>query len=126
MTPHGMKTKAGQLLTQYLRQISEEMTEVIKDPKTGEDRMATKAEALARKIWRDALGYAEIKVKDNQAVEFIVAPSRAAQSIVFDRIEGRAPLSVAEGADKLTAAKKVSEEGKKRISEAGKTNVSSD
>lgn len=124
---HGTRTRAGQLLSQYLREIANEETEMVKDPKTGEDRMATKAEALARSIWRDALGYKEkVPGKDGSLIELIHLPVRVAQSIVFDRIEGRAPASVAEGADKMTAAERVSEQGLKRISEAGKVDVNSD
>ena len=117
---HGLRTRAGQLLSAYLREISEEETELIHDPNSGEDRMATKAEALARRIWQDALGYAE-QVKDTHGVliNLVHPPNRAAQSILFDRVEGRAPVSVNEGAEKMTAAEKVTEQGVKRISKAG-------
>lgn len=121
---HGIRTKAGQLLSAYLRQIAEEKTEMI--TVDGEDRMATKAEALARSIWRDALGYKEkVMDKDSKLVELVHLPVRAAQAIVFDRIEGRAPASTGEGAGKLTAAQKVTEQSKKRISEAGKVDAGS-
>lgn len=124
MSPHGVRTRAGQLLSAYLREISNEETETVRDPKSGEDRMATKAEALARSIWRDALGYTETKVNsEGKRIELVHPPIRAAQSIVFDRIEGRAPASVTEGADKLTAAERVTEQVQKRISEAGKINA---
>lgn len=121
---HGVRTRAGQLLSQYLREISNEETEMVADPKTGEDRMATKAEALARRIWQDALGWTETVInKDGEAVKLSHLPSRAAQTIVFDRIEGRAPASTGESAGKLTAAERVSEQSVKRISEAGKINA---
>ena len=120
---HGLRTKAGQLLSQYLREISEEKTELIHDPNSGEDRMATKAEALARGIWQDALGYTEkVITKEGGLIDLIHPPNRTAQSIVFDRIEGRAPISVNEGDKKITAAEKVTEQGVKRIAEAGNLN----
>ena len=53
----GHKTKAGKLLSSFIRAISEEQTEFIKADGGGEDRMATKAEALARIMWKEALGY---------------------------------------------------------------------
>ncbi len=113
---HGLRTKAGQLLSQYLREISEEETELIHDPNSGEDRMATKAEALARRIWQDALGYSEqVKAKEGGFIDLIHPPNRAAQSILFDRVEGRAPASVNEGDKKITAAEKVTEQVQKRI-----------
>lgn len=71
MSEHGTKTRTGKLLSYYLRQISEEITEYVKDPITGEDRLATKAEALARKIWQDALGHKETTVRDSKLIEVI-------------------------------------------------------
>lgn len=118
---HGMRTRAGQLLSAYLREISNEETEMVRVD--GVDRIATKAEALARNIWRDALGYSEMKKdKDGNLIELVHVPIRAAQCIVFDRIEGRAPASMSEGADKLTAAERVTEQSQKRIAGAGKLN----
>jgi len=125
MNRHGKQTRAGKLLSYYLRHIAEEKTEIIKDPDTGEDRMATKAESLARKIWADALGHIETTVENGKRIERIIKPSRAAQSLIYDRLEGRSPLSVTEKDEKLTAAERVSEQGKKRISEAGGLNAGS-
>ncbi len=120
MNKHGKQTKAGQLLSYWLRTISEEVTEFVKDPVSGEDRMATKAEALARLMWRDALGYSKMVKGKSGEVETIVAPVRAAANIIFDRTEGRVPNSTVEGSEKLTAADKVSEQGIKRINKAGR------
>ena len=124
---HGLRTRAGQLLSAYLREISEEETELIHDPNSNEDRMATKAEALARRIWQDALGYTEqTKSKDGVLIDLVHPPNRAAQSILFDRVEGRAPASVNEGDKKITAAEKVTEQGAKRIAKAGNLNNGTD
>ena len=120
MKKHGKQTKAGQLLSHWLRTISEEVTEFVKDPVTGEDRIASKAEALARLMWRDALGYSKMVKGKSGEVETIVAPVRAAANIIFDRTEGRVPNSTVEGSEKLTAADKVTEQGAKRIADAGK------
>lgn len=116
---HGVRTKAGQLLSAYLRQIAEEVTETVKDPKTGEDRMATKAEALARLIWRDALGYTETQIIKGERIEIQRAPSRAAASMLYDRVEGRAPASTGDDKGGVTAADKVTEQATKRIAKAG-------
>lgn len=117
MSEHGMRTKAGKLLSAYIRQIAEETTETVKDPVSGEDRMATKAEKLARDVWRDALGWKEMEIKNGQAVETIHFPSKIARAMLFDRIEGRAPLTIGEGDDKISVSERVSEQGKKRINE---------
>ncbi len=113
------KKKGGQLLSQYLRKISEEVTECITEA-NGDSRMVSKAEALAYMIWKDALGHKQqVRGKDNVMVETIIAPVRAAQNIIFDRTEGRVPNISVEGADKLTAADKISEQGLERIQKAG-------
>lgn len=115
MKKHGKQTKSGQLLSHYLRQISGEVTEMVDRPDEGEV-LVSKAEALARMMWCDALGSKKIV----KGVETIVVPVRAAQNTIFDRIEGRVPNSQVEGSEKLTAADKVSEQGTKRIADAGK------
>ena len=115
MTPHGARTKAGQILSGMIRDIMEEETEFIKDDE-GNDRMATKAEALARTIVKRALGYKEI-VKNSVGVdeEIVHQPDRTYVQIVFDRVEGRVPQSLTEGEEKMTAAEKVTEQGVNRI-----------
>ena len=115
MNERGMRTRAGKLLSSYIRQIAEEETELIKDPKTGDDKMATKAEALARLIWKKALGYVEQNTQDGKLVDIHYHPDKYLMSLLFDRIEGRAPITVGEGDDKITVAERVSEQGKKRI-----------
>lgn len=121
-----MRTRAGKLLSSYIRQIAEEVTELIKDPGSGEDRMATKAEALARLIWKKALGFTEQKVEKGELVDYCHHPDKYLMSLLFDRIEGRAPITVGEGDEKVTVAERVSEQGKKRITEAGELSDSRD
>ena len=117
MNSHGKKSKAGKLLTRFLETIAEEETELIIDPKTGEDRIATKAEKLARIIWRDALGYTERDIKND--VDVIHAPNQHRMNMIFERMEGRAPVAGEDTKGKITAAERVSELGKSRISKAG-------
>jgi len=111
------KTKAGKILTRYLELIAEEKTETVKDPMTGEDRMATKAEALARLIFKRALGYTELDVKSG--ADIVHQPEQSKIGIIFDRIEGKAPMAGEDTQGKITAAERVSEVGKKRIADAG-------
>lgn len=126
ISPAGLKVKAGKLLSAYLRQIGEEITEMITDPVTGGDRMATKVEALSRQIWRDALGYTEQIVEKGQLKDIYHNPSNIARAIIFDRMEGRAPLAIGESDEKLTAADRITEQGKKRITKAGKLDARTD
>jgi len=110
------KTKAGKILTRYLEVIAEEKTEMIQGA-DGKDFMATKAEALARIIWRRALGYTELNVKDG--VDIVHQPEQSKIGLIFDRMEGKAPVAGEDTKNKITAADKVSEIGKSRISKAG-------
>ena len=116
MSEHGARTKTGRLLSSFIRQIAEEQTEMVTDP-DGEDRMVTKAEALARLIWKRALGYKEINIVKEVPVEITHHPDRALMGLLFDRMEGRAPVSINEGDEKITVVERVSEQGKKRINE---------
>ena len=120
MSKRGKQTKAGLILTGIIRDIAEEPTEFLKGKDGSEDRMVTKAEALARMIWLRALGYTEKKVNGKgDDVEVTHAPDRVYVGMILDRMEGRVPQSLVEGDEKLTAADKVSEQGKSRIAKAG-------
>ena len=114
---HGKKVKAGKLLNQFLREIAQELTEVIKDPETGDDRMGTKAEALVRNMWKMALGYTEQRVVGKDLVDTKYAPDKSMMARIFDRIEGKVPMSVDVGKQKVTAAKRLSAENTKRMNE---------
>ena len=119
----GKRTQAGKLLTSFIRDIAEEETEFIKNSDSVEDKMATKAEALARLIWKRALGFEEIKEdKNGVPITLVHAPDKGCIAVIFDRMEGKAPAALDEGAEKLTAAERVSEQGKKRIAEVGGLN----
>ena len=119
---HGIKTKAGMLLSKYIKEIADEQTEMLKreDTNEDEDRMATKAEALARVVWKYALGFNEQIIKKNKdGVEIKAtvphAPNTVYIGMILDRTEGRAPL-MADGKDgKLSIPDRVSQEGKNRI-----------
>jgi len=117
----GHKIRAGKLLSNYIRLIAEEETEFIKDV-DGEDKMVTKAEALARLIWKKALGYKEINIVKDLPVETTYHPDKYLMGLLFDRMEGRAPITVGDSDGKMTTAERVSEQGKKRIESAGGIN----
>jgi hypothetical protein len=108
----GDKMRAGTLLSSFLRKIAQESTELVADPNQG-DRMATKAEALARLMWKMALGYKEEDVKTGKAV--IVHPDKGMMSLLFDRIEGRASMSGDLNPNKRTVADRISEQSKDRL-----------
>jgi hypothetical protein len=110
----GDKIRAGTLLSSYLRRIAQEQTELVADPDRG-DRMGTKAEALARLMFKMALGYAEEVIENGKVVVNAVRPDRGMIALIWDRIEGRAPLSGDPDAKKHTIADRVSEQSKVRL-----------
>lgn len=111
------KQKAGRLLSKFLRQIAEEKTECLKID--GEDTMVTKAEALARLMWKMALGSKENEVKDGKLIEVVRHPDKSMISLVYDRIEGKAPM-MEDSKPSRSVADKVDEQGRHRIAQAGK------
>jgi hypothetical protein len=118
----GVKTKAGQLLSRFLRQISEEVTEL--DQKDGEDVLVSKAEKLARIMFKEALGYKEIELgKNGGRKEIIHRPDKYMLALLFERIEGRAPLAQDDG-NKRDVPDRVDDQAKSRISAAGEISES--
>jgi hypothetical protein len=76
----GQKHRAGRLISEYLRAVGQEKTEVATifiDPDTGEKRIISKAEAMARDIWKKALESEDAKEK----LEY--------RKIIIDRCDGK-------------------------------------
>jgi hypothetical protein len=103
----GSKARAGRLLSHHLRVIAQEDTEL-----GPEGDMVTKAEALARTMFKLALGS---KVVDKNGVEIISVPDRGMIALIWDRIEGRAAQTDTSDDKRMTLPKKVSAENKKRL-----------
>lgn len=111
--------KAGKLLTKFIRQIAEEPTEFIKS-EDGDDRMASKAEAMARKMWRIALGWTECIIADSgPPIEVIHPPDQKMMALLMDRMEGRAATAVEDDSSRPSTAQRINEQGMKRIADAG-------
>ena len=76
----GSKKRAGRLVSSYLRAIGTEKTEiadVFTDPDTGKKKIISKAEALARDIWKQAL--------ENEDADLRLKYRK----LVLDRVEGK-------------------------------------
>ena len=124
MSELGDKARAGRMLSEALRQIAQEKTEVFTD-EDGDSRMVTKAEALARLKWKQALGYTEeITVEQpdgTRAIKTTIhAPDNAAALLILDRIEGKVSQIDVDEKKRPTAAQKVSELSKNRINALSK------
>lgn len=122
-TEHGKLTRAGQLLSQFIRDIALEKTALVKID--GEDQIVSKAEALARLVWKKALGYTEQIKEDGVLVDHIHVPDRTMIALLWDRMEGRAPLMNPDKKGGRTIADKISEQGKKRINKLAKSSLKS-
>lgn len=103
----GSKARAGRLLSHHLRVIAQEATEM-----NNEGDMISKAESLARTMFKLALGSKEV---DKHGVEIISVPDRGMIALIWDRIEGKAAPTDAADDKKMTLPKKVSAENKKRL-----------
>jgi hypothetical protein len=110
----GQKARAGALLSGYLRAIGTENTEVVIDDvplgcPPGMPKLVSKAEALARHIWRKALRH-----KDDEGVTH--EPDLNYVRIVLERIEGKAGTMAEEkGETRETVPEKVSRLGVERL-----------
>ena len=128
---HGKKIAAGKLLSKFIREIASEICDdpVIK-AKGEEAVMLTKAEAIARYIFKLALGYEEsVDVLDKVGKKIgirpeVHRPDKWAINIIWDRLEGRVGAAdLKGGSDKASLADKVSEQGKKRLSQIAKSSI---
>jgi hypothetical protein len=125
---HGKKVVAGKLLSKFIREIASEIHDDPVIKVRGEDAvMLTKAEALARYMWKAALGYEESVDVYKNGVKTGVRPEvhkpdKTFIGMIWDRMEGRAAtIDAKSGSDKASLADKVSEQGKKRLGQIAKS-----
>jgi len=128
MAKRKTKETANRLLTRFLDSVSREETELVEDPDSGA-RMASKCEAMARLMFKMALGYKETVEQDIVEegkktgvidIEVIHKPDKQMIALVYDRLEGKAVPAEDASKHKSSIADKVSNEGVKRIEQAGK------
>ena len=133
ISEHGKKIAAGKLLSKYIKEIASEIHDDPVIKARGEEAvMLTKAEAIARHIFKLALGYEEAEdVFDKTGKKTGIKqvkhrPDKWAINVIWDRIEGRvgaADLKV--GSDKASLVDKVSAQGKKRLGQIVKSSLKS-
>lgn len=109
----GDKAHAGRLLSEFLRRIAQEKTELANVD--GEDILVTKAEKMARNMFKIANGYEEFDPKKNKTV--VHKPNAGMIALIFDRMEGRAAPTNLNEDKKRTLPKKVSAENRKRLND---------
>ena len=117
----GDKARAGRLLSDYLRRIAQEQTEFVEGPDG--DIMVSKAEALARLMFKLALGWTEDDVKTGK--KKVHNPSAGMIALIWDRIEGRSVPLTGDDKQKRTLPNKVSDENLKRMNKLATGNSGS-
>jgi len=124
---HGKKVIAGKLLSKFIREIANEIHD---DPKGEDAVMVSKAEAIARYIWKVALGYEEsVDVCDKTGKKTgirpeVHKPDKWAINLIWDRLEGRVGAADLKGShDKAKLVDKVSAQGKKRLDQIAKSSL---
>jgi len=130
---HGKKIAAGKLLSKFIREIASEICDDPEIKAKGEDAvMITKAEKIARYIFKLALGYEEtVDVLDKGGKKIgikpvIHRPDKWAINIIWDRLEGRVGAADPKSSgDKAKLSDRVSEQGKKRLSQIAKSSLKS-
>jgi hypothetical protein len=128
---HGKKVIAGKLLSKFIKEIAGEICDDPVIKAKGEDAvMLTKAEAIARYIFKLALGYEEsVDVLDKVGKKIgirpeVHRPDKWAINIIWDRLEGRVgQADLKAGSDKASLTDKVSEQGKKRLGQIAKSSL---
>lgn len=120
-TIKGAKQRAGLILSSMLRNIAEEVTEMV--TVDGVDRMVSKAEALVRLGFKHALGFTEQKVVGGELTDIVHPPDRTWGAMLWDRMEGRVAAVEPGKKEKRTVADRVGDQNKKRLNAAAKRAV---
>ncbi len=121
----GQKSRAGHLLSGYLRAIGTETDQVVIEDTPegcppGLPRIVSKAEALARFIWRKALPHKDDEGKQHE-------PDIRYVHIVLERVEGKAGVIDADkDAGRETIPEKVSRLGVERLNRIAKETMASE
>lgn len=113
----GSKARAGRLLSNYLRAIADERTEladVIIGPDKIERRLISKAEAIARDIFRIAMGNSESCAI--AGVQGILDPKLVLEyrKLILERIEGKPGSGEETDNERDKIPERISEINKKR------------
>ena len=127
MNERGDRIRAGMMLSRKLREIANEQTELYgNDPDTGNPRLVTKAEALARRMWELALGFEEeVVITDSKTgkpkiIRKVHKPDNAMIAMIFERIEGRVGVPESDRGKKQPLSEKVNDQVRQRINALAK------
>ena len=98
-------------LTNHLQELAAEAFEV-----TEEDECLTRGEALARLLWQKALGHVKKSISDEgKETEIYFPPEAWAITLIYERMEGKAPQAVPDDGGRVKAIDKVRELAKNLV-----------
>jgi hypothetical protein len=116
MNAPGAKVKAAgtRALTSKIKELAAE----VHDRLTEDGDVVTKAEALARLLWKKALGSTE-KTRDDAGnlKEVTHKPEAWAIALLYERMEGRVAQAMPEEGSRMKASAKVRELAKERLNQ---------
>lgn len=105
-------------LTQHLRELAVEA-----ETMTDEGEIITKSEALAQLLWKKALGWKEI-VKGIDGEETILhKPEAWAIQMIYERMEGKAPIALIDEKQQLTASERISDLARTKLNQQARVIV---
>lgn len=117
----GEKQRAGRALSELIRAIGQELSEVVLDdgPKPGPPRIISKAESMARHIWRKALPHVDDEgIAHEPDLDYI--------KIVLDRSDGKpgTPKQVDDDTGRESVPDKISRMNQERLNAMAEDNDS--
>lgn len=101
MAGKNIKMPTGALLTRFLKECALDIHTMSAD---GDDRPIVKAEALARYVWKSALGWVE-EDPDDPEKTITHKPDWRAIALIWDRVEGKAGPAQPEKNDRTLGEK---------------------
>lgn len=103
------QAKVGRLLSQFIKQIAQEK---IYYEGEGQELLITKAEALCRIIWRDAIGWTEITGDGKHTIH---KPDKTMIQLIYERMEGKPGTADEHKRKDTNISDKISEIAKNRV-----------
>ena len=110
-TKSEVKAPTGPMLSKFLRMVAQDIETSTNDKNFDP---ITKAEALARLVWKYALGWIEYDPDDPGKVVMVHKPDWRAVALLYDRIEGKVAAAIPDDKS-LTLPEKVDELAKANL-----------
>lgn len=83
----------------------------------------TRAEALARALWKKALGFKAMEMREGGMREVDHAPEAWAIQLIYERLEGKVANAAPEEGGKIAAVDRVSELARNRVNALASASV---